>query len=150
MYKFSSFSTEINKLYYQKLLDIYNSIIKNEERIMRNAIKLSEIHKSTLYLKYRERFLDASSGYTEDNWVRDLKSDIKMVEKYKQMKMIYDLNKIILVDIFCKILDSDSVNINLYMKEFENIRNYSNSQLAEIFIYYGTKVYTYNEKYILE
>ena len=88
--------------------------------------------------------------YTEENWKRDLNSDIKMVEKYKQMKMIYDLNKIIVVDIFGKILDSDSVNINLYMKEFENIRNYSNLQLAEIYKYYGTKVYTYNERYSLE
>ena len=150
MYKFSSFSTEINKMYYQKLLDIYNSVINNEERVTRNSDRLSEIHKATLYLKYRERFLDASSGYTEENWKRDLNSDIKMVEKYKQMKMIYDLNKIIVVDIFGKILDSDSVNINLYMKEFENIRNYSNLQLAEIYKYYGTKVYTYNERYSLE
>ena len=150
MYKFSLFSTEINSMYYQKLLDIYNSVINNEERVTRNSDRLSEIHKATLYLKYRERVLDSSSGYTEENWKRDLNSDIKMVEKYKQMKMIYDLNKIIVVDIFCKILDSDSVNINLYMKEFENIRNYSNLQLAEIYKYYGTKVYTYNERYRLE
>ena len=136
---------------YKKLLDIYRSIIHNDDYVIRTTSnKLNEIHKSTLYLKFREKYLNSSdeSKYSEENWLSNLKSDIKMCEKYKQMKMIYDLTRTILIEVFVKIFNG--IDINSCMEEFENIIKYSNSQLSEIYKNYSTKVYMYNVNYILE
>jgi hypothetical protein len=141
-----------DKIKEQKLLDIHRSIAHNDDYVIRSTTnKLSDTHKSTLYLKFREKYLDTSTGssaYSEETWLSNLKSDIKMCEKYKQMKMIYDLTKTILIEIFNKIINK--MDIDTCIEEMENIRKYSNQQLGEIYKNYGTKVYTYNERFILE
>ena len=135
----------------EKLEQIHRSINHNDDYVIRNInYKLGELHKNKIYKSYREKYLEQSSGYKEENWLSNIKAEIKCIEKCKQVKMVYDLERIVLIDIFRK------MNINFleiedtFMEEFESIRKYSNSQLMEINKNYGTKVYLYNENFILE
>ena len=64
--------------------------------------------------------------------------------------MIYDLLKIVVIDIFVKMSTNLAEVKDTFMQEFENIRKYSNLQLLEINKNYGTKVFIYNDRFILE
>ena len=94
--------------------------------------------------------------YTEENWLSNIKSEIKKIEKYKQEKMVYDMVKVVIVDIFSRMMKQFNLLINNvelqeeFMKEFETIRNYANVQLCNIYENYGTKVYMYNNKFVLK
>ena len=136
-----------------KLEQIHRSIHHNDDFCFRQVnSKLSEEYKNKVYTSYREKYLESSpsSEYTESNWISNIKSELKMMEKCKQSKMVYDLFKIVAIDIFVKMYKNFKDVELTYMNEFENIRKYSNIQLAEIYKNYGTKVYMYNDKYILE
>ena len=150
-----------------KLSQIHRSIHHNDELVIRNVNnKLSETRKNRIYSLFREKYLESShSGpfglplaplkrssddYTEENWLSNIKSEIKMIEKFKQAKMIYDLLKIVVIDIFVKMSTNLAEVKDTFMQEFENIRKYSNLQLLEINKNYGTKVFIYNDRFILE
>lgn len=140
-----------------KIEEIHRSVYHNDEVVI-NVIarKIGDAQTDNVYKLYREKYLEPTVVYTEENWLSNIKSEIKKIEKYKQEKMVYDMVKVVIVDIFSRMMKQFNLLINNvelqeeFMKEFETIRNYANVQLCNIYENYGTKVYMYNNKFVLK
>ena len=150
---FSLFSTHN----WEIIEKIHMSVYHNDDVVINPiARKIGNAHSDSIYKIYREKYLEPTVLYTEENWMSNIKSEIKKIEKYKQEKMVYDMVKVVIVDIFIKMMNLFHTLINdvnaqeEFMHEFQTIRTYANSQLCIIYENYGTKVYMYNDKFILQ
>jgi hypothetical protein len=108
---------------------------------------ISEFDKLAKYTKFRENYLDPTlQKYNEDVWKNNLKAYIKKTEKTKQAKIVYDMVKIVIIDILVRLLNTRDT---IVLKELENLRSYANSQLEIIYENFGTKVHMYNSSFLL-
>ena len=87
----------------------------------------------------RNEFLDELAA-------RGMDADFKKTEKTKQAKIVYDMVKIVIIDILVRLLNTRDT---IVLKELENLRSYANSQLEIIYENFGTKVHMYNSSFLL-